>query len=339
MKNFPNVSIIIPAHNAQATLRLCLESVIKLDYPKDSLEVILVDNNSTDSTKEIARSYTVTVLREENVQSSYAARNRGIQHAKGEILAFTDTDCIVSPDWLKKLLTSRSDPEVGCFAGNIVSYKPQTLAEQYADRDDENHNQLRCLTVGYLPYAQTANVAYRKVVFEDIGLFNAKFKSGGDVDFTWRMLKHGKFKIVYEPEAIVYHKHRTSVSGLYRQNRKYGESITDLMKLYPDSCTDTFWFFTDIFHHFFLGLKTFPGNLFRYYRGEISRIDIWVHFLKALCRTGFVVGRIRAQGRKENGTISGIRVVSYFLITSIIRCKGLLQHLKATLSHENSSCK
>jgi len=339
MKNFPYVSIIIPAYNARSTLRLCLESVIKLDYPKDRLEVVLVNNNSTDSTEEIARDYPITVLREENVQSSYAARNRGIQHAKGEILAFTDTDCIVSPWWLKKLIASCDDPEIGCFAGNIESYPPETLAEQYADRDEENHNQLRCLTVGYLPYAQTANVAYRKEVFEDIGLFNSKFKSGGDVDLTWRMLKRGRFRIVYEPEAIVRHKHRTSIRGLYRQNRRYGESITDLLKLYPDSCEDTFWFFTDIFRHLFLGLRAFPGNLYRYYRGENSRVDIWAHFLKALCRTGIVAGRIRAQGRKENGTISGIRVVSYFLITSIIRCKGLLQHLKATLSHENSSCK
>ena len=116
-------------------------------------------------------------------------------------------------------------------------------------------------------------------------------------------------------------------------------AVVCLLKLYPDSCEDTFWFFTDIFRHLFLGVTEFPGNLYRNYRGRNSRIDIWDHFLKALCRTGIVTGRIRAQGRKEDGTISRLHVAGYLITSSVIRCKGLLLHLKAALSHENPSCK
>ncbi len=304
-----------------------------LDYPKDRLEVILVNNNSTDSTVAIAETYPITLLHEEGWQSSYLARNHGIERARGDILAFTDADCVVSPKWLKYLLLQRNNTKIGCFAGKIEAYEPVTLAEQYAFLDEENHNQLRCLMVGYLPYAQTANVAYRREVFAHIGLFNPAYKSGGDVDFSWRMVKDGKYGIVYEPEATVLHKHRNSIRRLYLQHRKYGESITDLLKLYPDSCADTFWFLMDAFRTGYRGIVTLPGNLYRYRKGKISLVHVWSNLLRSLCRFGLVVGRMRARGRRSDGKVSRLRVMRYLIKTSVIRLRDLI------LYHENSARK
>lgn len=322
--DYPYVSIIIPAYNAQDTLQLCLDSIMSVDYPDELREIILVNNNSNDSTEDIARRYPITIVNENIMQSSYAARNLGIQHAKGDILIFTDTDCIVTPQWIKNLLTSHNNPEIGCFAGNIKSFQPKTVAECFAAKDEENHNQERSLKTGYLPAANTANVAYRKELFQKIGLFNRDLKSGGDAELTWRLARYGNYKIIYVPEAIVYHKHRTSITDLYRQHRKYGESITDLLRLYPGSCGDTFWFAKDIFIFGLAGMKSLPGNLYRHYQGDVSMVEVWFDLLKAMCRLGLVVGRVRAQGRRDDGSISRLLVIRYLLSKSFRRFKSFL---------------
>jgi cellulose synthase/poly-beta-1,6-N-acetylglucosamine synthase-like glycosyltransferase len=321
---YPSVSIIIPAYNAQDSLQGCLDSLMQLEYPREKMEVILVDNNSTDSTGEIARSYPITVLHQREIQSSYASRNWGIQHANGEILAFTDTDCIASIQWLHHLVASSDNPENGCFAGKIEAYEPQTLAEQFAAADEENHDQEHSLRKGYLPAANTANVAYRKEVFQKIGLFNSDLRSGGDAELTWRFVQNGEYKIDYNPGAVIYHKHRTSIRSLFHQHIRYGESITDLLKLYPESCDDTFWFLTDAFKSGYRGVVTFPGNLLRYRRGEIKIVNVWFDLLKALCRFGLVVGRIKAKGRGSDGKVSGLTIIRYLVRTSVVRLRDLI---------------
>lgn len=304
-----------------------------LDYPKDRLEVILVNNNSTDSTAAIAETYPITLLHEEGWQSSYLARNHGIERARGEILAFTDVDCFVSPKWLKYLLLQSNNAEIGCFAGKIEAHEPVTLAEQYAFLDEENHNQLRCLMVGYLPCAQTANVAYRREVFDRIGLFNPAYRSGGDVDFSWRMVKDGKYGIVYESEALVFHKHRVTMMSLYRQTKKYGQGFTELQKTYPGHCVRMTWFMQDIFRFMFQGLISLPKNLYRYFRGKVPAIDVWFYFIKAMNRIGLVHGIIRAHGRGDDGQVSRLRIMHYLIKTSVIRLRDLI------LYHENSARK
>src|SRR5262245_14299213 len=94
------VSVILPVYNDEANVAKLMDSLMRLDYPRDSFEVIAVDNNSRDHSKEILKNYPVTVLEENELQSSYAARNKGIKFAKNRILAFVDSDCIVSPQWL-----------------------------------------------------------------------------------------------------------------------------------------------------------------------------------------------------------------------------------------------
>ena len=94
------ISIIIPAKNEEKYLPLCLESICNLDYPKEAVEVIVVDNGSTDRTREIAQSFGATVLLDYTKYVS-GLRNLGARDAKGEILAFVDADCTVSPDWLQ----------------------------------------------------------------------------------------------------------------------------------------------------------------------------------------------------------------------------------------------
>ncbi len=106
-----DISIIVPVHNNEMTIDSLLDSLLNQSYPNDKYEIIMVDNNSSDNTRKIISNYPVTLLDEQNIQSSYAARNRGVRGAKGKILAFTDGDCIPDRYWIatgiEKLLNTK----------------------------------------------------------------------------------------------------------------------------------------------------------------------------------------------------------------------------------------
>lgn len=230
---YPFVSIVVPVYNAEATLSLCLESIQAIDYPKDKFEVLVVDNGSTDNSIQIARKFGATVLFETSIKSSYAARNKGIAAAKGDLIAFTDADCIVTPTWLKHLVKEWDDESIGCFAGEIEAHQPRNFIEIFSDRQGMLR-QKGTLSCTYLPYTQTANSAYRRDVFEKVGLFIPEMTSGGDGEISWRMQKQLGLGIKFIPEALVYHKHRTSLTGLYRQFQKYERGKLLWHKHYPD---------------------------------------------------------------------------------------------------------
>lgn len=231
--DFPFISVVIPMYNAAYSIQDCLQSVVNIDYPKDKLEIIVVDNGSTDRSVTVAKKFDVILLSETSTHTSYAARNKGILAAHGELIAFTDADCIVTPSWLIEIIKYIPDQSIGCFAGEIEAYQPKTLIEQFSHRWGFLR-QNGTLTNPYLPYTQTANSVYRHEVFDKVGLFRSEISSGGDADIAWRMQKELELGIKFIPEALVYHKHRTSLIGLYKQFKKYEIGKKSWLEYYPD---------------------------------------------------------------------------------------------------------
>lgn len=225
IENKTYVSIIVPVLNGEKSIGKCLESMTKLTYPKNNFEVIVVDNGSTDRTVEIIETFqkehNVDVkLHFQKIKSSYAARNIGVKNAKGDILAFTDADCVVDKDWLTNAVVYFSDVTIGGIAGEVLSESGDSIVERYTT-DSEILSQKRKFNSGSLPYAQTANAIYRKELFYKIGYFD-EILSGGDADYSWRMLLDTDYKIIYAEDTIVLHKHRTSLKGLFKQTFKHG---------------------------------------------------------------------------------------------------------------------
>jgi cellulose synthase/poly-beta-1,6-N-acetylglucosamine synthase-like glycosyltransferase len=220
----PYVSIIVPAFNAETTLSACLASLVAQEYPKDRYEVLVVDNRSRDRTADIIRSFAVTYLSETERQSSYAARNAGIRRASGEILAFTDADCVADPKWLAKAAPCFQDATVGGVAGKVGNHPPVNAIQEYL---------FDVLAQDYFishvvhPYAITANVLYRREVFDRVGLFEGRWRSGGDADLAWRMQTRSSYRLVYCESACVTHQHRRTRAGHFRQrwNWGYGEVL------------------------------------------------------------------------------------------------------------------
>ncbi len=257
VNDWPFVSIIVPVYNGSRTIDALLTSLLALDYPAARHEILIVDNKSTDDTRERIQRYPVTLLEETEIQSSFVARNRGIEAAKGEILAFTDADCVVEPTWLKRLLADHKELRWGGFAGNIRSYPPSNLIERYCAHIElpnrkkpifqpDSMGERFCSRLRALDYRShiplpaglisplTANVAYRRTVFERIGYFDRRMTSGGDLDLAWRLLTQTDWRINAVSDAVVLHQHRTNLPGLISMYRRYGSSYATLALKYGD---------------------------------------------------------------------------------------------------------
>lgn len=228
LDNLPFVSIIVPVYNGEKIIAECIESLVNQDYPKDKYEIIIVDNNSKDKTAEIIKKYPIRCLLEDKIQSSYAARNTGIKNAKGEILAFTDSDCVAYKNWLVNLVEGWEGKEIG-FAGEINEPLPKTPIEKY---HFGRYNQKRCLFNKEYHFAITANVAFKKEIFELIGMFRNDLVSGGDADLSWRIFNAG-YEIKYNAKALVLHRHKSTLVDQFKQTKRYAFGEVHLSKTYP----------------------------------------------------------------------------------------------------------
>lgn len=231
--NYPRVSIIVPVYNGESTLDLCLQSMLKLDYPKDLIEIIVVDNASTDNTKNIIGKYPVIYSLEQK-KTSYAARNNGIKLSSGDILAFTDSDCIVDPEWLKSGVemlmknSSQNKERIAALAGRVEAYQPENVIEKYTAAIgvlDQKKSISKAARIA------TCNVFFHKSVFDKVGLFDENLFSGGDTEMSWRIQSKG-YTIGYCEKALLYHKHRTNLLNLYEQFFRYGYGSIYLWKKY-----------------------------------------------------------------------------------------------------------
>ena len=234
------ISIIIPVLNAENYIRDCITSIVDQDFPKDQYEIIIIDNGSKDNTynviMDIIHNGNVDnriIITREPKKGAYMARNTGIKISKGDIIAFTDADCITDKNWLKELYKGFNPNNVGCVVGLINPYNGNTIVEIYS-KNKEVLSQKQTLVSKFLPYGQTANVAYRKDVFDKIGLFDFEMMTGGDADIAWRMQIYTDYKLVYESKAIVEHRHRTSFKGFFKQQFRYGFGRILLYKKYHD---------------------------------------------------------------------------------------------------------
>ncbi len=234
-RSWPWVSVIVCAYNAADTLEDCLASLDRLSYP--NYEVILVNDGSRDRTSEIGRAHPrVRVVDIPNGGLS-AARNVGLAHATGEIVAYTDADTHVDPDWLTFLVQPflKSDV-VGSGGPNVVPPDDPPMAQCIARAPGgPTHVLLDDRIAEHVP---GCNMAFRRDALVAIGGFNPVFlRAGDDVDVCWRLQARG-WKIGFASSALVWHHHRASVKSYWRQQVGYGEGETWLMAHHPDKFLD-----------------------------------------------------------------------------------------------------
>jgi GT2 family glycosyltransferase len=224
----PNVSVVIPALDEATNLSRCLP-VVRSQLPADA-ELIVVDNGSHDHTSEVARSHGARVVHEP-VRGRARARNAGIRHARGALLVFLDADCLPGAGWLERLLAPFEDPRVGCVGGEILGAHFDTELGRYLAQ--KGHlSQAVNFAHPFLPFAASANVAFRRAVLDEIGLFDESLPDGEDADLCWQMQLYTDYKIVLAPTAIVRHLQRFSARTLVRQKRRHAYAAVLLYKKY-----------------------------------------------------------------------------------------------------------
>ncbi|MBI3312650.1 MAG: glycosyltransferase [Candidatus Omnitrophica bacterium] len=227
------VSIIIPVKDSKKDLEGLLKSLGEMDYPKDKIEILVVDNNSTDGTDRVALSFAGVKLLRETKPSSYAARNRGIRESRYGLLAFVDADCRVTPAWLHELIEAiHESPWIGAVGGANRPLDETHLISRLERKFGGNLNKKGN---PFSPsYAITMNVLYRKQVFEQLGLFDEDQISGSDVDMCWRMqfFSFWKLKILAD-KAWVIHRDVTAWHRYVKRIVRIGHGNYGLYQKYP----------------------------------------------------------------------------------------------------------
>ena len=224
------MSVVVCAYNAADTLDDCLASLGRLRYP--DFEVIVVNDGSRDETGDIARRYPVRVIDVPNGGLS-AARNIGLSAATGEIVAYTDADVRVDPDWLTYLVQPfLTSDVVGSGGPNVVPADDPFVAQCVARAPGgPTHVLLDDRIAEHVP---GCNMAFRREALLAIGGFNPVYlRAGDDVDVCWR-LQARKQRIGFSPSALVWHHHRPSIKAYWRQQVGYGEGEAWLEAHHPE---------------------------------------------------------------------------------------------------------
>ncbi|MES2708196.1 MAG: glycosyltransferase [Verrucomicrobiota bacterium] len=222
----PRISVIVCTCNGSATLRACLASLGRLNYP--DFEVLLVDDGSTDTVPGIAAEFPgIRYLRLEHGGLS-VARNAGAAAATGDILAYTDDDCMPDEDWLAYLAKALEDPAAAAAGGPNIPPPAKSMVQACvtAAPGGPAHVLLSDRVAEHLP---GCNLAVRRAAFDRIGGFLPKYHAAGDdVDFCWRLQEAG-FGIAFHAAAMVWHDRRTSVKAFLKQQAGYGKAEALLM--------------------------------------------------------------------------------------------------------------
>lgn len=232
------ISVVIPVYNEGENILSALSSI----YSNTHLpaEVIVADGGSTDKTVALIRkNYPQTIVINNPKKHAGGGRNLGIQKATGDIIAFTDGDCIVAEDWIEQIEKAfEEDSALDGVGGKVLIAKPRNDIEAYWCNLAWN----LIMTFGDTPYQVTmctindtfvtANCAYKKTLLMSLNCFSDWFGNNAeDTDLCWRAVKSGA-RLMYDPKVRIWARGVTTVKGVMKKSFRNGFSSSKLQKLY-----------------------------------------------------------------------------------------------------------
>lgn len=292
MKNL-KVSVVIPVYNGEKTLGSCLESVLNQTYA--DYEVIVVNNNSTDKTRDIIKECQIENEKVQYVFEGYrsrgAARNAGIKAVKGEIVAMTDSDCIVPPEWLSELtgpiISGDETVVVGSDSDVIRTYWTKNIQKSMSEFMKRNLNK------GYISHIDTKNLAIKTSLIKEL-MFDPKLHHLEDFDLFLRIRK--KAKVRFLPSVFVGHNHKNSFIKTVMLNFNRGYWVTRVYKKHKSIKSGDYPMTESI------SIKNFISFPFWMMLQFIKR-PISEAFFLFVSETSWRAGIIRALIRNENSSL------------------------------------
>jgi cellulose synthase/poly-beta-1,6-N-acetylglucosamine synthase-like glycosyltransferase len=200
-------SVIVPVLNGVETIGACLTALLAQTVNDSSYEILVVDDGSTDGSAQAAARFGVIMIQQEHAGAA-AARNRGAQQAKGQILLFTDADCEPMPDWIEEMLVPFANPGVVGVKG-VYRTRQRSLVARFTQAEYEEKYS-RLARADRIDFVDTYAAAYRRDVFWEHGGFDEQFLYDEDQEFSFRLARAGH-KLVFAPEAVVFHQHPQTV--------------------------------------------------------------------------------------------------------------------------------
>ena len=233
----PGVSIIVPTLNSGATIDECLRAILELDYPKNLLEVIVIDGGSTDSTVEIAKKHPVTFV--SSKLNPAAAYNLVLKDVTNPVIGLIDSDAKVEKSWLMKLVKLLDNPDVAGASGTVETWNSDKLVPRVIGY--ELHYRYSRLP-GTVERVATMNLLLKTKVTLEVGGFDEDLPTQYDTDIGARLAEAG-YRIAFDSGAICYHFHRPTLKAFFKQQYKYGENTWKLYFKHPklargDNITD-----------------------------------------------------------------------------------------------------
>ena len=226
------ISVVVPVRNAAATLDACLAALACQTVPASTYEILVVNDGSTDNTRQLALAHAVECL-DIAPAGPAAARNRGAAQARGELVLFTDGDCAPAPDWIEQLSAPFADAEVvgarGVYRTRQTSLIARFVQQEYQDKYD------RTAQRATIDFIDTYSAAYRRAVFQANGGFETAFSAPSveDQEFSFRLAEKG-YKLVFAPRAVVYHQHDRTLAEYVRRKFWIGYWKALLLRWHPE---------------------------------------------------------------------------------------------------------
>lgn len=252
------LSVCVNTRNRAEDLAFMLENLARLRVPQGrGVEFIIVDNGSTDATPAVLDAATARFpfclkAVQEPTRGSGAAHNCALRHARGEVIAWTDDDCVPSEDWIERILAHfDDDPALYILTGRVELYDPSHYPMTINTSLDP----------GILDGLGTSgrsvigcNLAFRRRLIDRIGVFDPRFGAGAplrsaeDMDFAYRALRKG-YRIAYTPDVLLYHNHKRVTHDQVmrlRRNYAYGEGAMLMKHVLAGDGTGARWFYWNV---------------------------------------------------------------------------------------------
>jgi glycosyltransferase involved in cell wall biosynthesis len=218
-------SIVVPFYNEEENIEKCIKALLSQNYAQDKYEILMVDNNSSDRSAEIVQHYPTIKLLSEERQGDFAARNQGIKRAKGEIIAFTDSDTAPFSDWLQNIAVAMLNPNVCILVGKLQYPEDSWALSMIATYEAERASYTFSTNIQEIYYGYTCNMAIRKKLFERLGLFPAIYRNS-DIVFLQRAIDAYSCDVTrYSSEVRVRRLEISSLWKYYKKQHLYGKDF------------------------------------------------------------------------------------------------------------------
>ncbi|MEM7330880.1 MAG: glycosyltransferase family A protein [Chloroflexota bacterium] len=223
------ISIIIPAYNAEKTLGSCLQA-LKAQTVQQPYEIIVVDDASIDQTAAVAQQHSAILLKLPQNRGAAAARNLGLKHAQGDIICFTDADCLPRPNWLEQMIQPFDNPEIIGCKGIYETQQTEWVARFVQIEYEDKYDLLK--KAQFIDFIDTYSAAYRKSHLLKHDGFDERIFYVEDQELSFRLAAEA-YKMVFQPAAIVGHVHSNTLSKYVRKKFMIGYWKSQIIRRFP----------------------------------------------------------------------------------------------------------